>query len=351
MKTEELNYHLPAQLIAQRPAGRRSCSRLLVLDRATGSIIDSRFDRIGDFLVPGDCLVLNDTMVLPARFFARRKTGGALEALFLSERRPGLWEILLKGARKVNVGEVIRVETRNKTFGCLLEARIVEKVEGGSILIEFDSASGAEHILKRVGFAPLPPYIKRNRDPRIDAVDRARYQTVYARRGGAVAAPTAGLHFTRRLLERLEARGVSKAFVTLHTGRGTFRPITAESINNHQVDAETFSIDAENSRLINDTRKKGRRIIAVGTTSVRTLETAASGTAVRACGGRTRLFIKPSYKFKVVDCLVTNFHLPKSSLLALVAAFAGLENIMAAYRHAVRTKYRFYSYGDAMLVI
>jgi len=349
VKTEKLNYYLLPELIAQQPFPVRSDSRLLVLNRSSGKLIDSRFDRIGDFLFAGDCFVLNDTRVLPARFFGRRSSGGKVEGLFLGESQAGVWEVLLKGARKIKTGETIYLKDKEKRD--FSKAEVLEKLEEGKCRLKIEADADFETILGRIGFPPLPPYIKRDDDTDEAVTDEFRYQTVYARRVGAVAAPTAGLHLTGELIEQLKKIGVCFAFVTLHVGLGTFKPMTAETIEEHKIQAERFSVDAENARLINAAKEEGGRIIAVGTTSVRALETAAAGSQVKAVSGETALFIKPGYKFKVIDAMVTNFHLPKSTLLALVSAFAGLENILAAYRHAIVERYRFYSYGDAMLIV
>jgi len=336
-------------LIAQKPVQVRSASRLLVLDRAEGKLIDSQFDQIGRYLRKGDCLVLNDTKVLPARFFARRRTGAELEGLFLAEQGPGLWLVMLKGARKVGLGESIRLkDTKGRDF---CSAVLKEKLPSGRCRLELNVAEEAKSILEKIGYPPLPPYIKRGKDAAEVEVDRYRYQTVYARYNGAVAAPTAGLHFTGELIEQLKQGGIRFAFVTLHVGPGTFKPVTAEDLDDHQMEAEQFAIDEENAGIINRSKKEGGRIIAVGTTSVRVLETVAEKGRVRAESSWTGLFIKPGYEFKIVDAMVTNFHLPRTSLLALVAAFAGLDRILEAYRHAVRQRYRFYSYGDAMLIL
>jgi S-adenosylmethionine:tRNA ribosyltransferase-isomerase len=348
MKTEELDYHLPPELIAQQPVGVRSNSRLLIFNHSRGELTDSRFAKIGDFLLPGDCLVLNDTKVLPARFFGRRSSGGKLEGLFVTEEAPGVWEIMLKGAGKVKQGEIIYV--KDKAKGDFCKAEIVEKTQPGLCRLNIASQEPFEAILDKIGYPPLPPYIKRGTDPRQAEKDKRHYQTVYARQSGAIAAPTAGLHFTSELIEHLKAAKVAFAYLTLHVGVGTFQPITAENLEEHQIDRENFSIDEKNAQIINAAKKNGGRIIAVGTTSVRALETAATGSGVEALSSTTGLFIRPGYEFKVVDAMVTNFHLPKSSLLALVAAFAGLENILQAYRHAIKQRYRFYSYGDAMLI-
>jgi S-adenosylmethionine:tRNA ribosyltransferase-isomerase len=348
MKTEKLNYDLPAELIAQQPVRIRSDSRLLVFNRVGGELIDSRFSRIGDFLSADDCLVLNDTKVLQARFFCQRGSGGKLEGLFLNENPAGVWEVMLKGAGKVKVGETIYLKDTGKENFC--RAEVLNKLDGGRCRLKIETDAEAETILESIGFPPLPPYIKRGDDLSLAAIDKMRYQTVYARKAGAVAAPTAGLHFTGELIEQLRSGGVCFAYITLHVGPGTFKPITTENIEEYEIEQEQFSIDEENARIINASKEKGGRIIAVGTTSVRTLETAAVGSRMEAAGGETALFVTPGYKFKIVDAMATNFHLPKSSLLALVAAFAGLENIFAAYRHAIGQRYRFYSYGDVMLI-
>ncbi|MHC4889468.1 MAG: tRNA preQ1(34) S-adenosylmethionine ribosyltransferase-isomerase QueA [Planctomycetota bacterium] len=356
MKTEEFNYYLPPELVAQHPADIRSSSRLLVLNRSTGELIDSRFTDIGDFLSPGDCLVLNDTKVLQARFFSRRSTGARLEGLFLTESEPGTWQVLLKGARKVKPGDALYLKDKAKKDFC--RAVVLEKKSDGRCRLKIDTASSAsdkissvDTMLDKIGFPPLPPYIRRGDDTATAAIDKLRYQTVYARHTGAVAAPTAGLHFTKQLIDKLKQHGICFAYITLHVGTGTFKPITTENLEGHKIHQERFSIDEENTRTINTAKNKGSRIIAVGTTSTRALETVASNSRIEAAAGQTSLFIKPCYKFKIIDAIVTNFHLPKSTLLALVAAFAGLENILSAYRHAIEQRYRFYSYGDAMLII
>jgi len=382
MKTGKLNYHLPPELIAQQPLCIRSDSRLLVLNRSKSDILDSRFSKLGDFLSPGDCLVLNDTKVLPARFFARRRTAGPkartgseppetvkLEGLFLTETTTGIWDVMIKGTRKLKPGDMLYLRDRQKDDFC--KATLLEKKADGRCSLKLKTNADAETILDRIGFPPLPPYIKRDDDPAVAQVDKLRYQTVYARQLGAVAAPTAGLHFTNRLIEQLKQAGICFAYITLHIGTGTFKPINTENLEDHKIHQERFSIDEKNARMINAAKSKGGRIIPVGTTSTRALETVALPTSfdtgppgkyrrTRLSDWRipdagesdtTELFIKPGYKFKIVDAMLTNFHLPKSTLLALVAAFAGLENILAAYRHAIQERYRFYSYGDAMLII
>jgi len=349
MKTERLQFDLPPELIAQQPVDIRSDSRLLVLNRFSAELTDSRFNRIAEFFTPGDCLVLNDTKVLQARFFARRSTGGKLEGLFLTEPEPGQWLVLLKASGKIKPDEVIYL--KNKAGKDFCQAILVSKSAGGTCRLKLQTNQNLETILDRIGFPPLPPYIKRSDNPDQAAVDSPRYQTVFAKEPGAVAAPTAGLHFTTELIKQLRAADVLFAYLTLHVGPATFKPIAAENIEQHQIQQEQFSIDAENAGIINAAREKGRRIVAVGTTTVRALETAAAASGIEPAVGQTTLFIKPGYEFKIVDAMVTNFHLPKSTLLALVAAFAGLDNILTAYRHAIEKRYRFYSYGDAMLII
>lgn len=374
MKTETLNYDLPPELIAQHPLKVRSDSRLLVLNRCAGDILDSRFSNLGDCLSPGDCLVLNDTKVMPARFFARRGSGGRLEGLLLDENADGVWTVYLKGARKVKPGEQIYLKDRQGADFCTAE--LLEKGDSGKCKLRLNTRdlildarcskemrddgrrtkdenrdTDARTVLDTIGFPPLPPYIKRDTDRVVAEEDELRYQTVYARQTGAVAAPTAGLHFTETLIEQLKRAGIRFAFITLHVGAGTFKPVTAEDLEDHHIHTEQFSIDEENAGIINTARREGGRIIPVGTTSMRVLETVAAGSEIRATSGATELFITPGYEFKIADAMITNFHLPKSTLLALVAAFAGLENVLAAYNHAIEQRYRFYSYGDAMLVI
>jgi len=348
MRTNELDYDLPEELIAQQPAEKRCQSRLLVLDRRSGQIFDRRFENIGEYLRPGDCLVLNDTKVLAARFFARRDTGGKLEGLFLQQDN-GLWEAMLKGLGKVKAKEQIWL--KDAKGGDFCRAEVVEKKTDGKCVLKIEAERNADEILEEIGFAPVPPYIKRNEDLSQAAIDKHRYQTVYAKNSGAVAAPTAGLHFTKELISRLESQGVLFAYVTLHVGEGTFKPVTAESIEGHKIHREWFSIDEKAADVINRAKQAGGRIIPVGTTSVRTIEAAAKDSTVAATSGQTELFIMPGYRFRMADAMVTNFHLPRSTLLALVAAFAGLDKIQAAYKHAIEKRYRFYSFGDAMFII
>ena len=349
MKTEQLNYYLPPELIAQTPLSVRSDSRLLVLNRNSGDISDSKFSNIGDFLSPGDCLVMNDTKVLPARFFARRPTGGKLEGLFLAADDDGVWTAYLKGLRKLKKGDDFYLKDRQKADFC--QAVLVQKLDKGKCRLQIKNEMDAKTVLDKIGFPPLPPYIKRDDDPEVAAEDQQRYQTVYARQSGAVAAPTAGLHFTGPLIGQLKQAGIKFAFITLHVGAGTFKPVTEENLEDHRIHEEWFSIDEKNTAIINNAKSKGGRIIPVGTTSTRVLETVVDDSQVKASTGTTELFIMPGYQFKMVDAMITNFHLPKSTLLALVAAFAGLEKVLAAYNHAIEQRYRFYSYGDAMLII
>jgi S-adenosylmethionine:tRNA ribosyltransferase-isomerase len=350
MKTELLNYYLPPELIAQCPSSIRSDSRLLVLNRSTGNVIDSRFKSIGEFLSAGDCLILNDTKVLPARFFASRTTSGRLEGLYLGKNRGNDWIVMIKGVRKLRSGEIIILKDRQKNDYC--QAELLEKQPQGRCLLRINTEKETETVLDAIGFPPLPPYIKRDDDPKQAQIDKQRYQTVYAHHAGAVAAPTAGLHFTESLIEQLKHVSINFAYITLHVGAGTFKPVSAENLEDHQIHQEKFSINKENARIINTVKSRGGRIIPVGTTSTRTIESiATAGPQIEAAEGTTDLFIKPSYEFKITDAMITNFHLPKSTLLALVAAFAGLENILSAYNHAIEQQYRFYSYGDAMLII
>lgn len=349
MKIELLNYNLPPELIAQQPPPARTDSRLLVLNSPGGELIDSRFSKIGDFLLPEDCLVLNDTKVLAARFFGRRSSKGKLEGLFVAEDEPGIWQVMLKGARKLTAGQTIYLKDKSQKDFC--SAQILDKSGQGVCKLKISAEQDTQTILNKIGFPPLPPYIKRGADLRQAQIDNKRYQTVYARHTGAIAAPTAGLHFTHQLIDQLKKKHVAFAYITLHIGTGTFKPITTATVEQHKMHSERFSIDEANAQIINAAKEKGRRIIAIGTTSARTLETVAVDSRVEAVSGTTDLFIRPGYKFKIADAMITNFHLPRSTLLALVAAFAGLENIMRAYRHATDKRYRFYSYGDAMLII
>lgn len=357
----DLDFDLPEQLIAQSPAVRRDAARMLVLHRRGGAVGDARIADLPDRLRPGDLLVLNDTKVIPAQFTARRATGGSVGGLFLSEPRLGIWRVLLRGARRLRAGESLSFEH----CGAAAESEPasdpppwtlhpVENHGQGEWTVRLEPAAPAHEILDRIGETPLPPYIRRqDADEETAARDRARYQTVYARAPGSVAAPTAGLHFTCDLLERIRAVGVTTTTVTLHVGLGTFKPITATRIDAHVMHSERFTISDATVQAIADCRGRGGRIVAVGTTSVRALEAAAAerpGGSIASGSAATDIFIYPPYRFRVVDALLTNFHLPRSTLLALVMAFAGIDATRRAYEHAVAAQYRFFSYGDAMLI-
>ena len=341
MKRQDFYYELPEELIAQDPLEDRSSSRLLVLDKETGEVSHHIFNEIVDYLEPGDCLVLNDTKVIPARLIgAKEDTGGRIEVLLLKRREDHVWETLVKPGRKARCG------TRISFGGGLLTGEVVEIAEEGNRLIRFEYEGIFEEILDQLGQMPLPPYITHQLE------DKDRYQTVYARHTGSAAAPTAGLHFTPELLEIIEDKGVDIAKVTLHVGLGTFRPVKAENILEHHMHSEYFQIDAEAAEKINRAKEKGSRVICVGTTSCRTIESAADADGrIKECSGWTDIFIYPGYQFKILDCLITNFHLPESTLIMLVSALAGREHTLSAYEEAVRERYRFFSFGDAMLVV
>ena len=340
MQTEDFNYELPEELIAQHPLEQRDHSRLMVLNRYTGAIEHKRFDDILEYLHAGDVLVINNTKVIPARLYGVREgTGAAIEILLLKRRPEDIWECIVRPGKKCRQGTVI-------DFGeGILKGEIVDVLPDGNRLIKFSYEGIFEEILDKLGQMPLPPYITH------ELKDKNRYQTVYARHEGSAAAPTAGLHFTKELLEKIEAMGVTIARVTLHVGLGTFRPVKVEKIEEHHMHSEFYRIEKEEADKINSARKNGGRIVAVGTTSCRTLESAAleDGT-VPAKSGDTEIFIYPGYKFKAIDCLITNFHLPESTLVMLVSALAGRDRIMAAYEEAVRERYRFFSFGDAMFI-
>ncbi len=341
MKVSEFEYSLPRELIAQEPAEPRDSSRLLVLHRGSGAIEHRTFTDIPGYLRAGDCLVLNDTRVIRARLLGRRSTGGRVEVFLLREVGDDWWEALVKPGGRVRPGTAV-------VFGGgILRAEIAGDTEFGGRLVRLTSTGcTVRHAIDRVGLVPLPPYIRR------PVEDAERYQTVYAREEGSVAAPTAGLHFTPRLLDRLRAAGVGTVFITLHVGLGTFRPVQVEDVEGHRMHEEYYSVSAEAAADINRAVSAGGRVVAVGTTVVRTLETVAGeGGMVRPGGGWTGVFIAPGYALRVVSALVTNFHLPRSTLLMLVSAFAGRENVLRAYEEAVRLRYRFYSFGDAMLIV
>ncbi len=341
MKVEEFDYYLPKELIAQRPIYPRDAARLMVLHRATGEIEHKIFRDIVAYLKPGDVLVLNKTRVLPARLIGRRAdTGGKIETLLLNEISCKRWRVLVKPGKRAKLGKKI-IFGRGELVG-----EIVGETDEGERIINFEYEGDLFKILEQLGEMPLPPYIKEK------LKDKERYQTVYGKIAGSAAAPTAGLHFTEELLRKIENLGVSIAYVVLHVGLGTFRPIKTEKVEDHKMHSEYFKIDEKEAETINSARKKGRRIIAVGTTTVRTLESSVGEDGeILPKEGWTDIFIYPGYKFRAVDCMVTNFHLPKSTLIMLVSAFAGKENIMRAYNAAVQKKYRFFSFGDAMLIL
>ncbi len=334
-------FELPGELIAQDPLEERTSSRLLVLDKRTGAVSHHVFRDIGDFLRPGDCLVLNDTRVIPARLLGEREgTGAHVELLLLKRKSGDVWETLVRPGKKCRPGTRL-------TFGDgMLKAEILDTVEEGNRLVRFDYEGIFEEVLDRLGEMPLPPYITHKLQ------DRNRYQTVYARHEGSAAAPTAGLHFTKELLDRLEGKGIGIAYVTLHVGLGTFRPVKEENVLEHHMHTEHYEVSREAADTINRTKAQGGRIVCVGTTSCRTLESAADESGlVQPGSGDTDIFIYPGYRFRVLDALITNFHLPESTLIMLVSALAGREHVLAAYEEAVRERYRFFSFGDAMLVI
>lgn len=341
MKTSDFFYELPPELIAQTPLEKRDSSRLLVLNREDKSISHRHFSDILDFLEPGDCLVMNNSRVLPARLLGKRLPGGgAAEVLLLQDKGDKVWECLVKPGKKLQEGAKI-------SFGDgLLEATVDKVLENGNRLVRFRYEGIFLELLERLGKMPLPPYIKE------ELQDGERYQTVYSKINGSAAAPTAGLHFTHDLLRQIENKGIQLAFVTLHVGLGTFRPVKVDDVTNHQMHSEFCMIDAETAHLLNRTKENGGRIICVGTTSCRTLESLASEEG-HFCESSawTDIFIYPGYRFKAMDALVTNFHLPESTLIMLVSAFAGYDPVMAAYRTAVEEKYRFFSFGDAMLIV
>ncbi|MBD5517103.1 MAG: tRNA preQ1(34) S-adenosylmethionine ribosyltransferase-isomerase QueA [Lachnospiraceae bacterium] len=341
LKTSDFYFDLPQELIAQDPLEDRSASRLLVLHRETGAVEHHTFKEITQFLRPGDCLVLNNTKVLPARLLGTKEnTGAAIEVLLLKRREKDVWETLVKPGKKARPGTRL-------TFGDgSLRAEVLEVVEEGNRLIRFFYEGIFEEVLDRLGEMPLPPYITHKLE------DKNRYQTVYAKYEGSAAAPTAGLHFTEALLEQIREMGVEIAFVTLHVGLGTFRPVKVEDLSEHHMHSEYYEVTQETAETINRTKEKGGRVICVGTTSCRTIESAAGEDGrVQAGCGNTEIFIYPGYRFKVLDCLITNFHLPESTLVMLVSALAGRENVLAAYQKAIEEKYRFFSFGDAMLII
>lgn len=340
MKTHDFWYHLPEELIAQTPLERRDSSRLLVMDRNSGEVQHRHFYDILDYLVPGDCLVMNDSRVLPARLLGHRPTGGAVEVLLLRDLGNKKWECLCKPGRKMQPGNQV-------IFGNgELNATVTDVLEDGNRIVEFDYEGIFLEVLERLGKMPLPPYIK------AELENQERYQTVYSKEVGSAAAPTAGLHFTNELLEKIREKGIKTAFVTLHVGLGTFRPVKAEELSQHHMHSELCMIGQDAAEILNETKKNGGRIICVGTTSCRTLESLVRDDgSFEACSRWTDIFIYPGYRFKAMQGLITNFHLPESTLVMLVSAFAGRENTLDAYDEAVRERYRFFSFGDAMCIL
>ena len=338
MDVKDFYYDLPQELIAQDPLEDRSSSRLMHLSLKDGSIEHRHFTDVLDYMEEGDCLVINDTKVIPARLYGHKEeTGALIEILLLKRRENDIWECLVKPGKKARPGAKI-------TFGNgILKGEIIDVVDEGNRLIQFHYEGIFEEILDQLGEMPLPPYITHK------LKDKNRYQTVYAKNEGSAAAPTAGLHFTKELLEKVKEKGVNIAHVTLHVGLGTFRPVKVDDVESHHMHSEFYIVEEDQAKLINDTKKAGKRVIAVGTTSCRTLESATG--ILKSGSGWTEIFIYPGYHFKMIDALITNFHLPESTLVMLVSALAGKENIMHAYETAVQEKYRFFSFGDAMIII
>ena len=337
---KDFYFDLPPELIAQDPLADRSASRLLVLDKKTGAVAHRKFTDIVEYLNEGDCLVLNNTKVIPARLMGTKaETGAAVEVLLLKRREKDIWETLVKPGKKAREGAVIHFG------GGLLTGKVLGVVDEGNRLIQFEYEGIFEEVLDRLGEMPLPPYITHK------LADKSRYQTVYAKYEGSAAAPTAGLHFTEELLKKVQERGVQTAYVTLHVGLGTFRPVKEENLLNHHMHSEFYQVTQEAADTINSTKQAGGRVICVGTTSCRTVESAADENGrLRECSGDTRIFIYPGYRFKTLDALITNFHLPESTLVMLVSALAGRERVLHAYEEAIQEKYRFFSFGDAMFI-
>ena len=340
MKVSDFNFDLPEELIAQHPLEKRDASRLMVLDKNTGVIEHKSFHDVIEYLNEGDTLVLNNTRVMPARLIGEKEgTGGKIEFLLLKRIEGDKWECLAKPGKRAKIGQTF-------TFGeGKLKCKVIDIIEEGNRIIEFSYEGIFEQVLDELGEMPLPPYITEKLD------DRERYQTVYSKEKGSAAAPTAGLHFTNELLEEIKSKGINIAYLTLHVGLGTFRPVKVDDINEHIMHSEYYHLDKENADIINETKKRGNRIIAVGTTSTRTLETIGDENGfVREQSGWTDIFIYPGYKYRVIDELITNFHLPESTLIMLVSALAGKENVMNAYNTAVKERYRFFSFGDSMII-
>lgn len=341
MDVKDFDYELPEELIAQTPLTDRPSSRLLVLDKHTGAVRHTHFREILNYLRPNDCLVLNNTRVLPARLFGHREdTGAVIEFLLLSQKENDIWEIIVRPGKKARPGHKV-------IFGDgKLSAEILDVVNDGNRLVKFHYQGIFHEILDELGEMPLPPYIHEKLE------DKERYQTVYSKVEGSAAAPTAGLHFDREILDEIQAKGVCLAFVTLHVGLGTFRPVKVDQIEEHKMHSEFYTVEEETAQILNRAREKGGRIFCVGTTSTRVLETLGDADGVMHAGsGWTDIFIYPGYRFKMVDALLTNFHLPQSTLIMLVSALAGREHVLEAYRQAVQEKYRFFSFGDAMLIL
>ena len=341
MNTADFDFHLPEELIAQTPLEKRDASRLLVVNHETGQMEDTHFDAIIDQLNPGDALVMNDTRVLPARLHGEKpETGGHVELLLLKNIAGDDWEVLAKPAKRLKVGAAI-------SFGDgRLTATVLEELEHGGRIVRFHYQGIFLEVLESLGEMPLPPYIHEK------LKDRERYQTVYAKENGSAAAPTAGLHFTKELLTQIEAKGVKLVYLTLHVGLGTFRPVSVDNVDEHEMHSEFYTLSEEAASTLRQVKASGKRVIAVGTTSIRTLETIGSkfNGEIKADSGWTNIFIKPGYDWKIVDAFSTNFHLPKSTLVMLVSAFAGRELVLSAYQHAIDEKYRFFSFGDAMFI-
>ena len=340
MKKSDFYYDLPERLIAQHPLERRDSSRLMVLDKKTGATDHRVFSDLTEILMPGDCLILNDTRVLPARIYGEKiSTGAVVEFLLLKQLSASQWECIVKPGKKAREGAAF-------DFSGIMQGTITQVLETGNRIIDFSFEGNFFELLEKIGYMPIPPYIKEKLE------DNERYQTVYSKHLGSAAAPTAGLHFTKQMLQALEQKGINIGYVTLHVGLGTFRPVKADNIEEHVMHSEHYRVPEETAALINATKAKGGRIIAVGTTSCRTLETAADESGkLQASEGESKIFIYPGYRFKCIDALITNFHLPESTLIMLVSALAGRENVLRAYETAVREEYRFFSFGDAMFIV
>ncbi len=345
MKTSDFDYELPENLIAQFPTQKRSESKMLVLDKSKQTLEHKHFYDIVDYLTDNDILVLNNTKVIPARLFGTKETGAKIEVFLLKDLKNGRWEVLMKPAKRVHLNDKIKISDE-------LSVIAKEQMEDGKRIVEIVCEGDIYDLLNKYGNIPLPPYIERKMtSDEIKKLDYNRYQTVYAKNEGSVAAPTAGLHFTEEILQKLKNKGVTVCYVTLNVGLGTFRPVKCDDVTEHKMDSEEFEISEETAKIITEGKANGKNIVAVGTTSVRTLETAyAQFGEIKACKSSSRLFIYPPYEFKVIDKLITNFHLPKSTLIMLVSAFAGKDFVFRAYKTAVENNYRFYSYGDCMFI-